>query len=177
MRWVKLIVLLLVGTAAAAEQRLYRETDEGWFIYVEDRSCVMYVDYEREGRETTMRFSARTDENKVYFSIFSDEWEHLTPEIGTPIMLLLEFPELRDALGGPGIVIRNPDSRMGYTANSFPIAELERRLATTNRLLVKVSLRNGPLQTIADFNTAGAAIASMHLAQCTEDNFGPISAG
>lgn len=176
-RWIILVTLSLMGTAAIAEQRLYRETGEGWFIYVEDRSCVMYVDYEREGgARTTMRFSARTDENKVYFSVVSEEWEHLTGQIGAPAMLVLYFPELGEGLSGPGMVIRNPDSRMGYTANSFPVAELDRRLSSTSRLIVRVGLRNGPVEAVAAFSTPGAAAASMHLAQCTEENFpaGPV---
>jgi hypothetical protein len=156
---------------AAVDQRLYRETEDGWFIYVEDRSCVMYADYEEGAADLMLRFSARTDENRIYFTVVSSAWERLTPRIGATGMIMLEFPELKQALAAVMMVIRNGDSRMGYTANDFTIEEMERLVATGGKVAIKVMLGDGPLETVADLSLDGGAVATMHLAQCTEENF------
>lgn len=171
-----LCCLLMLGLAslaspASAEQRLYHETPGGWFIYIEDRSCVAYIDYEHGAeQELMMRFSAREDENRMHFSIVSHAWEMLTPLIGKQAMLFLEFADTEQNFGANSIVLRAPDGRMGLGANAFGIEEVIRQLATNETLRVQAKVENGPMTPIAEVGLRDAAVAMMHLGQCGEDN-------
>ena len=166
------IALLFSASLASADQNIYRETDDGWFIYAEDRSCVMYGDYIIEpGTEIMLRFSARTDENRMYFTVVSDTWEFLTPAIGETVLLSLNFPEVRSGLSAPGMVIRSPDSRMGYAGSGFGIEEVENYLASNNVLEIEVGAMGQAQRSVAGLTLNGAAEAVMHLAQCNETYF------
>lgn len=168
-RFLLLLSLAGLSSPVAAEQRLYRETPEGWFIYAEDRSCVAYIDYEQgNGRELMLRFSAREDENRMHFSIVSHAWERLTPLIGEPAMLSLEFPDTGQNYAALAMVLRSPDSRMGLGGSAFGIDEVTRQLATNDTLLVQAKVRNEPLAPIAKVGLRDAAVAMMHLGQCSE---------
>ena len=177
--FVKVIASLLavIGFVAAsapasaeqsAAQQLYRQTEDGWFIYIEDRSCVLYGDF-AEG--IMVRFSHRADENRIYFSIVGETWNHLRQRIGQSVMIGLEFPELERILGSVGMIIRNPDGRMGYTGNSFGIDDVLRYLSTGGRMAVKIQEGRGAYQTVARMQLRGGAVAAMHLAECNERHF------
>ena len=157
---------LLTTSAASAEQTLYRQTDDGWFIYVEERSCVLYADYD----DLMVRFSNRVDQDRVYFSIVAERWDHLRPRIGEPAMLMLRFTDLRHGYGAGGLIIRNPDGRMGYSASDFDSEETLRLLATSDGLMVE-TLIDGRRENIANLELTGAGIAVMHLEECTARHF------
>lgn len=176
--WKRLVCLMvpavLYASPSAAEQVLYKETDEGWFIYVEDRSCVAYIDYNKpDGGTLMMRFSARQDEHKTYFSIVSNKWDHLTSHIGDGASIYLDFPEKKSGHGSAAMVIRNPDSRMGYAASGFGIDNLAGDISSTKVLSVSV-IREGQsaAQKLVTVPLVGADVAMMHLGQCSEEHFG-----
>lgn len=157
---------LLSASSVSAEQTLYRQTDDGWFIYVEERSCVLYADYD----DLMVRFSNRVDQDRVYFSIVAERWNHLRPRIGEPAMLMLHFTNLRHGYGAGGLIIRNPDGRMGYSASDFDSEETLRLLATSDGLMVQ-TLIDGRRETLANLVLTGAGIAVMHLEECTARHF------
>jgi hypothetical protein len=160
--------MLLASAPATAEQRLYRETPDGWFIYVEDRSCVMYADLPSG---TMLRFSNRTDEQRVYFAAVNDDWDFLRESVGEVFTMLLSFPELQRGLGSAGGVFENPDGRFGYTAANFTSDPMFRYLSTGGRMTIDIKFGTTPMSRIETVTLRGAAMAVTHLAECTEENF------
>ena len=88
------------GTESLDGQTLYKETKDGWFIYVEDRSCVMYLDLAESS--SMLRFSARVDENRMHFSVVNDGWEELVPMIGETVLVSINFPERKSGYSAAG---------------------------------------------------------------------------
>jgi hypothetical protein len=162
----------LLGGAAAPEprQELYRETPDGWFIYVEDRSCVAYVDF---AGDTMLRFSDRTDESRMYFTAVSGGWQDLAPRVGEGVMLGLEFPDVGGAIqGSAGMIIENPDGRLGYTGASFGGEQIRRLVGSGTRMVLHIWGENQPRTVIGRFNLAGGAVAAETLAECGTRHFG-----
>ena len=167
------IILLAVTAAfvaapAMADQRLYRETDDGWFIYIEDRSCAMYADLPSG---TMLRFSNRTDENRIYFTAVNEHWGFLRPRLGGNLTLDLDFVDIGRGLGSAGLVIENPDGRLGYTGNSFPTEITLRYLSTGGRLAIRGTFEATPRVLIEGVNLQGSALAVDHLIDCQHQNF------
>ena len=165
--------ILSAPQSADAAQRLYKETPDGWFIYVEERSCVVYFDYEGpSGSEMMIRFSARTDQNRLYFSIVSSGWDSLAADIGNGANIYLAFPGWPEAFVSAGMTIRNPDGRMGYAADGFTIEEVGRAASSSGVMEVGVRAGDAPnYQKVSEVPISGAAVAWMHLDQCTAINF------
>jgi hypothetical protein len=162
---------VLLGAAAAPEprQELYRETSDGWFIYVEDRSCVAYVDFDGD---TMLRFSDRTDEHRMYFTAVSGGWQHLRPRLGAGVMLGLEFPEIGGAIqASGGMIIENPDGRLGYTGASFGGEQIRRLVGSGTRMVLHIWGENEPAAVVGSFSLAGGAAAAETLAECGERHF------
>lgn len=153
---------------ASAEQRLYHQTVDGWFIYVEDRSCVLYADFDED---TMLRFSHRSDVQRLYFTVMSGMWTHLSTRIEERVMIGLQFPDIAQNLASSGTIIRNIDGRMAYTGNGFAIDEVLRFLSTGGRMAVLVDDAGNGWRTVATFQLGGGAIAAMYLAECNRRHF------
>lgn len=162
--------LLLPCASASAQQTLHQETPEGWFIYREGKSCVLYFD---TPRGTMLRFSSRREVNRTYFSAFNEAWSLLGPRLNEGLTIYLNFPKLKRGYGSAGTVVKNVDDRLGITGNSFPVDELNRLMTAEGSMTVKVMFRdNKQAADIEAVNLAGAAVAVNHLAECTEKYFG-----
>jgi hypothetical protein len=172
---------LCTAFPSSAQQSLYRETEDGWFIYVEDRSCVMYADFGEGRQEITLRFSNRVDENRVYFTAYGRYFEPARDYIGELILLGIGFDDENRFLGAAGMVIRQPDGVMGVTGSDYEPSELFRLMSTrrTLRIQIRPNGASGPQSrafrdtvNIGPFQLPGAAVAVMHLEECTARNFG-----
>ena len=162
---------------ALADQTLYEQTDDGWYVYVEDRSCVAYVDHEfADGDSTMMRFSSRLDEDRTYFSIVSEDWQMLAPMAGQGLTLYLDFPEANIAYGSAGMVMVNPDGRVGFTAANFDIKTVQDQIRKGHTLRVTVQMPDKPLLNVATLDIGGADKAMAILGECSGKNFARMAA-
>ena len=164
--------LLSTGLACAparAQQTLYKQTEDGWFIYKEDKSCALYSDFETG---TMLRFSYRSDESRIYFSAFNKAWEMMRPRLGESVMLFLEFPRIKQVHGSAGIVLANLDGRLGFTGDAFGLEEIPRALANEGGMVLKVLWKDGgDAVEIDSFGTDGGAMAVEHLIDCSRQHF------
>lgn len=177
-----LVAASVAGAPAQAqtEQRLYRETDEHWFIYVENESCVAYVDYHSGDQDVTFRVSHRPDVGRVFFMAYGNLFERYREGIGESILLGLGFESSREFLGSVGMVIRNTDGSMGVSGSEFDIDEIFQRMLSKRDVLIRIMPNAVPgrnarvVQATTDFGPFplnGANIAMMHLQECTARNF------
>lgn len=146
-------------------QRLFRQTDDGWFVYNEEKSCVLYADFESG---TMIRLSYRADEHRVYFSAFNANW-HFS-DLGETLMVSLHFPELGRIHSSAGLVVANPDHRHGYAADSFGRDFIDDFAASTGMILQV--MRNGEANVdIESFDLTGADHAIRMLQACHANFF------
>jgi hypothetical protein len=168
-RYVLLIFAWLCAAPCFAVGHLYEKTDNGWYIYKEDKSCVAYIDFP-DGM--MLRFSNRADENRMYFSIFSENWEHLSPLEGQTITLSLKFLELRRNHGTMAGVIRNLDGRMGFSGADLSNSDILLALAGSPSLDIAVLYSNSRKEmVVASLNLKGGQLGVLHLNECTEKHF------
>lgn len=145
-------------------QRLFRQTDDGWFVYREDKSCALYADFESG---TMIRLSYRADEHRVYFSAYNRGWQF--SDLGNTLMIHLYFPDLKRAHGSAGIVVENPDHRHGYSADSFGRDFID-DFAASSGMILQV-MRNGKESIdVESFDLAGSDHA-VRLLQACHSNF------
>ena len=167
---------MTAAPAIAAEQSLYEQTDDGWYVYVEDKSCVAYVDHGYDnGNSTMMRFSSRVDEGRTYFSIVSPDWTMLEPLAGETLMLYLDFPKNNKAYGSSGMIMINPDGRPGFTAADFDIAELHEEISHEDEMRITVQMAGKPMLNVATVDIAGSDKAMTALEECTRKNFSQMA--
>jgi hypothetical protein len=178
-----LLAAIFAGAPAQAqtEQRLYRETDEHWFIYVENQSCVAYVDYHNGDIDVTFRLSHRPDVDRMFFTAYGNQFERYREGIGESILLGLGFESSREFLGSVGMIIRQSDGVMGVSGSEFDIAEMFQRMSTKRDVLIRIMPNAAPtshnarvVNATTDFGPFplnGSAIAMMHLQECTARNF------
>jgi hypothetical protein len=159
----------LSAPATAQQQTLYQETPDGWTIYREARSCALYTDTEAG---TMLRFSDRTDENRLYFMAVNVAWKLLKPREGEMLSIYLEFPHIRRLYGSSAMIVENIDGRMGFTANSFATEDIMLGLASEQGLIVSIMFNNDKSKIeLERLETRGGAIAATHLRECSLHHF------
>jgi hypothetical protein len=171
-RYGTVIAVALCGFAASslsAQQSLYKKTDDGWFIYKEEKSCVLYADFPNG---TMIRISNRTDEARLYFLALNDAWKPLKPRVGETLMMFIEFPTLRRVWGSAAMIIENDDGRIGFTGDAFPVEETLRGLSNEKGFTLKVMYEREDKPTLpGNFGAVGAAMAVTHLTECSLQYF------
>lgn len=178
--FVSLVAASLAGSPAQAQQTLYRETDERWFIYVEAESCVAYVDYQNGDQSVTFRISHRPDANRVLFTAYGSHFERYREGIGESILLGLGFESSREFLGSVGMIIRNTHGSMGVSGSEFGIDEMFQRMSSKRDVLIRIMPNAAPSRNarvvrettdFGPFPLEGASIAVMHLQECSARHF------
>ncbi len=172
--------LSLIASTASAQQTLYRETDDHWFIYVEAESCVAYVDYHNGDIDVTFRVSHRPDVDRIFFTAYGNQFERYREGIGESILLGLGFDSSREFLGSVGMIMRNLGGEMGVHGSEYDIEEFFRLMMTKREVLIRVMQNGAPGQSahvvsgttdFGPFPLTGAQIAMMHLQECTSRHF------
>lgn len=143
---------------------LFIETPDGWHVYREDLSCVLYRDYESG---TTIRISNREDEGMVYFSAVNEAWGHLADRAGSTYTLTLQFDGLKMAHGAAGVIFKNPDGRWGYSAGHIINSDFLRDLQQSNGLRLMIWSDWGGAEEIERFDTSGGTEAVLQLHACS----------
>lgn len=174
------LAALLLAAPVSAQQALYRETDEGWFIYREAESCVAYVDFGNGAQAVTFRLSNRPDVGRLFFTAYGSLFERFREGIGESIMLGLGFESSREFLSSIGMILRNTEGSMGVTTSEFDVEELFRLMMSKRNVLIRVMPNAAPSRNarivgstidFGPFPLEDGNIAMMHLQECTARYF------
>lgn len=100
---------------AAVSQTPFAQVGE-WFIYNEEKSCVMYLDI---AGKPLFRFSKRDDVDRLFVNVVSKEWSDLRPFVGRPVFYSFQFPN-KSVVSNASLaeVIDNGDGSFGFGGGS-----------------------------------------------------------
>jgi hypothetical protein len=146
-------------------QRLFRQTDDGWFVYQEQKSCALYADFDTG---TMIRLSYRADEHRVYFSAYNRNWKFT--DLGETLMIHLHFPDLGRMHGSAAVTVENPDGRQGYSADSFARDFID-DFALSNGMILQVMWNGDENIDVETFDLVGSDHAVRLLQTCHANFF------
>ena len=154
---------------ANAQEKLYKHTDAGWDIFLEEKSCAMYADF---ASGTNLRLSNRVDEDRLYVSFFNSKWTSLLQKNRSPANVYIQFEKQKVVYGSAGIIIGDEGS-LGYSgAENWGRIELLTSFALQEDAIISVREGDGPVNEIERFGMTGAREAIEYLGKCSEVNFG-----
>lgn len=162
------LALFILGAPAAADDKPYF-SGNGWFVYDEPKSCVLYTD---TPSGTMVRFSDRQDEGRLYFLVVNSAWQMFRPRVGETLMLYVFFPHLNRGYGTAALIIENVDGRIGFSGADLPGDSILQALAAEKGMVMR-ALFNGDKSTadVERLDTTGAASAVSKLGDCSLEHF------
>lgn len=166
MKYPFLLALAVASPAIAQDQPAYW-AENGYYVFHEDKSCVLYTDYQTG---TMLRISDRRDEGRIYFSAFNAGWEKLNQINGQTVTITILFNPANQGVGGAGVIVRNPDGRMGFSGNSYN-SSLLTSMARSTSMTVSVVRSNGQGGKVEDFALDGTTAAIAQLRACSARYF------
>ena len=155
----------LVGTMSPSSQMLYGESGDGYYVYKEDKSCVLYADYQSG---TMMRLSYRTDEGVLYVMVVNAAWDGIVA--GGSASLRASFPDLGQGHGFAAAVV-DVDGRKGFSGIVAP--EFLDQYARSEGLVLSIASADGSDELEA-FVLDGGEEAVGLLLSCSGQYFPPV---
>ena len=158
-----LLAIAMLASPALADGDPYWK-GQGYFVYHEDRSCALYVDFDDGGM---LRVSDRRDENRAYVMIVNTKWNSFAEREGAVFTMSLASPSLKVGYGSAAQVIRNVDGRFGFSGGDYPNGELLDMLARTDVLSISAVGTHLRPTTLVNLGLPGSAVAVAKLRECS----------